>query len=111
MTTYDAVKDAEATDIPLSSVSIGGRLHSATYCSFPTTSICMEAPKKNSNNSVKDWRKLLLEISFDKRKMLINIIKPRPSTNVDEWENAGRSERVQIAGITTNQRRNIKTMK
>ena len=48
----DTVQDAEESDIPLSSVSIGED-HSAT-CSLPTTSIYWEAINKNSSGSLKD---------------------------------------------------------
>ena len=48
-----------------------------------------------------------MEISSNKSKILVNSIKPRPSTDKDEWKNAGRSGPAQIPCIHTNQRRNI----
>ena len=38
--------------------------------------------KKKSKTSLKDWKKLLLEISSDKSKILAKSITPRPSTNI-----------------------------
>ena len=51
----DAIEDAEETDIPMSSVSIGGR----PLCNLQLADDIdlQEAVKKNSNNSVKDWKK------------------------------------------------------
>ena len=55
----DTAEGIEQIDTPLSSVSIRGRRY--VTCGLMTTSICWEAAKKNSNNSLKDWRKQSLD--------------------------------------------------
>ena len=49
-----------------------------------------------------------MEISSDKRKIIVNSIKPRPSTNIQlKLKSVRRRGRVQILRIHTNQIRNI----
>ena len=91
----DVGEDGEETNIPLSSVSIGGR----PLCNLQFAddidllgSIEEELPQLTAKlkKTVADNG---LEISSDKSKIIDNSIKPRPSTNIcmDEWKNAGMS--------------------
>ena len=80
----DALEEAEETDIPLSSVSIGGRplcnLHftddiDLLWCSEKEIEQLTERLKKTAiGNQL--WQK---------QKIIVNSIKPRPSTNIYYW--------------------------
>ena len=59
------------------------RSNSATR-GLPTTSIGWEAMKNKLQESLKDWQNGM-DISSDKSKVLVNSIKPKPSTNM--WMN------------------------
>ena len=71
------------------------------------TKFIEKAVKKNSNNSLKDWRKLLVTLW----KFAPTIASSTASSqtiyqHMHEWENAGRSGPVQVPGIHRNHRRN-----
>ena len=84
--------------------------HSAT-CGLPTTSICLEAVKKNSSHSLKDWRKLLLVMAWKSTPTKQNSCQQDQAKTIyqhtDEWNNARRSG----PRIHTNQRPNINQVK
>ena len=65
----DAVEDAEEADIPLSSVSVGGQ---------PLCNLRFADDIDLLGSSQKE----LQELRSDKSKILVNNIKPRPSTNI-----------------------------
>ena len=58
----------------------------SAICDLLTTSMCREAMKKNSNNSLKYWKKTAaeygMEINSDRSKILINSIKSGPSNKI-----------------------------
>ena len=65
-------------------------------CDLMTTSICWEAVKKNSQQLTERLQKTAatydMEISFGQIKILVNSMKPRPSSNI--WANRKALEEV-----------------
>ena len=94
-------------DTPLSSVSIGGR----SLCNLwfaDDLGGSKEELQQLAERIEKTAAAYGVEIATGKGKILVNGIKPRPSTNI--WMNgksARKSEPVQILGIYTNKRWNI----
>ena len=80
----DAVEDADETDIPLSSVPIGGR----PLCNlrFGDDIDLLESSEEELQQLTQRLEEIVaeydMEISSDKNKMLVNNIKPRPSNNI-----------------------------
>ena len=105
----DTVKDAEETDIPLSSVSIGGLpLCNLRFADDIDLLGCSEEELQQlSERSDKTAAGYGTEISSDKSKIHDHSIKLRPSS-MDEWKNAAKSGPAQKR-IHINQRRNIIT--
>ena len=90
----DAVEDAAETDIPLSSMSTGER----PLCNLPSADDIdlLGGHKKELQQLTDRLEKTAagygMEISSDKGKILVNSIKPRPSTNI--WMNGKTLEEV-----------------
>ena len=64
-------------------------------CSLPTISICWKAAMKNSNNSLKDWRKQLLDAALKSTSTLAKFsatvftnvrMKGKPLEEVDQFK-------------------------
>ena len=82
-------------------------------CGLPMTLICLEAVKKNCNNSLKDWRKQRLNTAWQSAPTRTKFSSTAssqdrlPTQHTDERTNAVRSGPVQILSLPPNQTRNI----
>ena len=104
----DAEEDAKQTDIPVSSVSIGGQ----PLCYLRFTDISLMGGSEWELQLTERLEKTAagygMEISSDQSKILVNSFKLRPSTNIGmNGKNAVKSGPVRIPWIGTNQSRNI----